>query len=115
MTRWSIIGFTVLALAIFIAYLVQKHGKEKQVRLVMQILRSLREATAVQIAEASAGEFYLPTLYPLLRNMEREGLLKAREDSSGDLSDRAGRPRILYSLTGRHEPSRSREAILSLS
>ena len=52
-----------------------------------------------RIEERTAGKlrFAQGTVYPALRQMERDGLLSSRE--SDPLPERGGRPRVFYSLT----------------
>lgn len=54
------------------------------------------------------------TVYPLLREMEKDGLLTSYE--SEPLPERGGRPRIYYKLTaeGADQAMRERDAIVGL-
>jgi PadR family transcriptional regulator PadR len=55
------------------------------------------------------------TIYPLLRSMEREGLLVSEERAEA-LVERGGRPRIYYRLTktGQKAAKDARRAVLNL-
>lgn len=85
------------------------------IRLVL--LEALREGEAfgLQVIERIEQRtrrkmrFAQGTVYPALRALERDGLIKSRE--SEPLPDRGGRPRVYYTLTakGRAAAAQSRE------
>jgi PadR family transcriptional regulator PadR len=57
----------------------------------LEVIRRIEERTRGKLLLAQG------TVYPALRDLEREGLLKTRE--SDPLPQRGGRPRIYYKLT----------------
>jgi PadR family transcriptional regulator PadR len=71
---------------------------------ILQVLIS-GEAFGIEIGkrieERTKGKLSFPqgTIYPLLRKLEREGLLKSREGEP--LPERGGRPKIFYKLTAK--------------
>lgn len=53
-----------------------------------------------RVSDMTKGSMSLgpSTLYPALRSLEADGLIKAREEEGGEV--RRGRPRRIYTLTG---------------
>ena len=51
MAFWKIGVFVLLTIAVVIAALIKKDGKEKLVDLILHLLRDMGEATATEIVE----------------------------------------------------------------
>lgn len=102
MAPWKITLLTLTAVAVFYTlYFAYMSRREARVGLILRLLKEKGEASAVELVQASNGQLSLKTTYPLLRSMEREGLIISREDYEGaDLEARGGRPRILYCIRG---------------
>ena len=87
----------LLCLALYFSI---KIDRARDKRLILLILLENYESHGNELMEISRGHFGGDSLYPLLRIMEREGLLESREDGSPDaLAARGGHPRIMYRLT----------------
>jgi PadR family transcriptional regulator PadR len=74
----------------------------------LELIERVRERTGGRI------RFGQGTIYPALRDLEREGLIESFEGET--VPERAGRPRVYYRLTGegRKAAFEERRAVLGL-